>query len=271
MNERTSESAHEMSTSLTAPSRFSSEEVDRFRREGFVIVRNLAGSDLCERMKATALRDLAGPVEPVEYESDTHYPGAPASRDAPGGRAVRRLMQAAGRDSIFRNWALSDVLAGRLTQLLGPAVAMSQAHHNCVMTKSPAFSSVTGWHQDIRYWSFARPDLASAWLALGPERGDNGCLLLVPGSHLLELRRDQYDEAFFFRTDTEENQKILSRQVAAELDAGDVLFFHARLLHAAGKNHTGLSKLAVVFTYHASDNRPLPGTRSASLPDIPLE
>jgi len=250
---------------------FSSSEIEQFQRDGFVVIRGLAAPSLCERMKSLTERHLAIPVEPVEYEADTHYTGAPPSREAPGGRAVRRLLQSFARDPLFRDWAMSELLAGRLRQLLGPRIDLSQAHHNCVMTKDPAFSSATDWHQDIRYWSFQRPDLVSAWLALGPERIDNGCLLLVPGSHRLELRRDQYDEALVFRTDLDENRAILARQVPAALDTGDVLFFHARLLHAAGSNRTRLTKFAVVFTFHASDNPPLPGTRSASLPDISLE
>jgi phytanoyl-CoA hydroxylase len=139
------------------------------------------------------------------------------------------------------------------------------------MTKNPAFSSATGWHQDIRYWSFEKPELVSAWLALGSEHEENGCLWLVPGSHILGLRRDQYDENLFFRTDIEENRRVLQHKIAAELDEGDVLFFHCRVLHAAGRNLTDLTKFAAVFTYHAIDNHPLAGTRSAALPEIFLD
>jgi phytanoyl-CoA hydroxylase len=69
----------------------------------------------------------------------------------------------------------------------------------------------------------------------------------------------------------EVNRELLARQVAVELDPGDVLFFHCRLFHAAGQNHTSETKFSVVYTYHAADNGPIPGTRSAALPDIPLE
>jgi phytanoyl-CoA hydroxylase len=136
------------------------------------------------------------------------------------------------------------------------------------MTKNPAFSSATSWHQDIRYWSFEKPELISAWLALGQEHEENGCLQLVPGSHRLEFRCEQFDDALFLREDLEENRRILQGRVLAELDAGDVLFFHSRLLHAAGRNRTGLTKFAAVFTYHSAGNRPLSGTRSASVPSI---
>ena len=247
---------------------FTPTEVEYFERNGFVIVRSLAARERCERMKAVAQRHLAAEVGPLEYEAQVKYPGAPASLEAPGGRTVRRLLQAYARDSLFREWATSPEMSARLRQLLGPDVELSQAHHNCVMTKNLAFSSATGWHQDIRYWSFQKPELVSVWLALGPEHEENGCLWLVPGSHRMEFRGEQYDDDRFFHADIAGNRNILQSRVAAELDEGDVLFFHCRMLHSAGQNRTALTKFAAVFTYHATDNHPLPGTRSASLPDI---
>jgi len=56
----------------------------------------------------------------------------------------------------------------------GERVLMSRAHHNCLMTKHPLYGSLTGWHRDIRFWSFEREDLVSVWLALGDETVDNG-------------------------------------------------------------------------------------------------
>lgn len=250
---------------------FSPEELTRFRNDGFAIVRGMASRDLCASMKALAREHLAAAIPPLEYEAQVKYPGSPDSLDAPGGRTVRRLLQACSRDPALRAWATAPALAGRLRQLLGPDVALSQAHHNCIMTKDPAYSSLTGWHQDIRYWAFERPDLVSAWLALGAEREENGCLLVVPGSHRLQLPRHCYDEALFLRADLDETKPLLAGQTRVELDAGDLLFFHARLLHAAGRNRTRETKLSLVFTYHAVDNQPLAGTRSASLPSIRLD
>ena len=249
---------------------FSVAEVEHFKTHGFVIARGLVSKASCEAMKALALRHLGAEKKPLEYEAQVRYPGAPASLNAPGGRTVRRLLQICARDALYRKWATSPELASRLHQLIGPRLELSQAHHNCIMTKNPAFSSATGWHQDIRYWSFQKPELVSTWLALGPEHEENGCLWLVPGSHRMEFRREQYDDDRFFRADIDENREILQAKVAAELDEGDVLFFHCRLLHAAGSNRIGLTKFAAVFTYHDAKNRPLPGTRSASLPEIPL-
>ncbi len=249
---------------------FTPEQVAQFSRDGYQIVRGLVPADGCARLRACAERDLALAVPPVEYEADTQYPGAPQSLEAPGGRTVRRLLQAYVRDAGFREWATALPIAARLKQLLGPQIALSQAHHNCVMTKDPAYSSLTSWHRDIRYWSFERPELVSVWLALGEERRDNGCLLLLPGSHMMDFDAARLDAAQFLRTDAAENAALLTTQVYAELNPGDVLFFHCRLFHAAGHNRAAQTKFSAVFTYHSTDNPPLPGTRSAAAPEISL-
>jgi phytanoyl-CoA hydroxylase len=264
-----------MSDSVMSESRhinpsFTPEQVAQFSRDGYQIVRGLIPAEACAQMRASAERDLAVAVPPVEYEADTHYPGAPQSLEAPGGRTVRRLLQAYARDAGFRDWATAAPIVTRLKQLLGPQIALSQAHHNCVMTKDPAYSSLTSWHRDIRYWSFERPELVSVWLALGEERQDNGCLLLLPGTHRMNFDASRLDEAQFLRTDLAENAALLQTQVCAELNPGDVLFFHCRLFHAAGSNRAMQTKFSAVFTYHTTDNPPLPGTRSSTVPEIPL-
>lgn len=249
---------------------FSQDDVALFARDGYRIVRGLLPSAARMQMRAVADRDLAAVTPPVEYEADTRYPGAPESRDAPGGRTVRRLLQAYARDAVFREWATAAPVAGRLRQLLGPRIALAQAHHNCVMTKDPAYSSLTSWHRDIRYWSYTRPELVSAWFALGEERIDNGCLLLLPGSQAMDFDASRLDAAQFLRTDLAENAALLRTQVAAELEPGDVLFFHCRLFHAAGHNRGTQTKFSAVFTYRALDNAPLPGSRSAGQSDVVL-
>ena len=209
-------------------------------------------------------------VAPVEYEADLHCPGAPASRDAPGGATVRRLLQAYARDPAFRDWATGPEITPLLRQILGPRVMLSPTHHNCVMAKQPRYSSETRWHRDIRYWSFERPDLVSVWLALGREFPENGCLSFLPGSHSMEVAGDRLDDALFLRAGNPLNQKLIAAHVTPLPGPGDAVFFHSRTLHAAGSNNTAEAKLSLVFSYHAADNQPLSGTCSASQPPVPV-
>jgi phytanoyl-CoA hydroxylase len=103
---------------------FTSAELSQFARDGFVIARRLASRESCENMRAVAQRHLTGAIQPVEYEADVRYPGAPASRDAPGGRTVRRLLQAFARDAAYRDYATASPVATRLRQLLGERIEL---------------------------------------------------------------------------------------------------------------------------------------------------
>jgi phytanoyl-CoA hydroxylase len=243
----------------------------QFARDGFVIVRGLCPSqqvaDICEVAQAH-LHPLVGPAE---FEAEVGYPGAPATRNAPGGDTPRRLLHAYARHRVFRDWATGAPVKAHLSALFGSNhIELSQAHHNCVMTKHPGYSSVTLWHQDIRYWSFDRPELISVWLALGSETQQNGALKVIPGSHNMDIDRGRLDRDLFLRPELAANARLIDTAINLELEPGDVVFFSCRTFHAAGKNLTGGVKLSFVTTYHTQDNRPIPNTRSAQYPSVLL-
>lgn len=246
-------------------------DLQKFSEEGFIIERGLANKELCEQLSEIVDNSLDLSLAPLEYEADVHYPGAPENRNQQGGLTPRRLLHAYTRHPLFQEWAGSPEVLCRLKQLMGTEnVLMSQNHHNCVMTKHPGYSSMTSWHEDVRYWSFDRPELISVWLALGDEYPDNGGMLLIPGTHRENFDRGRLDAALFLRTDLEENESLINSAIRAELKAGDVLFFHCKTYHAAGKNVTDKIKRSVVFTYRSEENMPIPDTRSANYPDVPL-
>jgi phytanoyl-CoA hydroxylase len=246
----------------------SQHQLEQFQHDGFLILRQRVTPSVCAAMREVVTQQLQEAAEPVEYEAEVGYRGAPASLNAPGGRTIRRLRGAWGRHICFRDWAADADLIATLQQLLKQPVVLNLAHHNCVMTKHPQWSSATGWHRDIRYWSFARADLITVWLALGDENADNGALQVLPGSHRWQLAPEQFDERDFLRTDLPQNQPLLAQGVTLALDAGDVLLFHSSLLHAAGNNRSGARKLSLVFAWRGADNAPLPGTRSAAAGEI---
>lgn len=249
----------------TACDLFTSHEIEAFRKNGFLVCRNLVSRQMLDIMRQVTQWGLERTVPPIEYEADLKYPGAPGSLDDEGGSTIRRLKQAHSRHIVFSDFVTSKTILGRLQQLLGGRVVMPLAHHNCIMTKQPRYSSDTNWHQDIRYWSFQSPDLINVWLALGNENERNGCLHVLPGTHTSTPERNRLDEALFLRPDLAENRPMIETRIPVILEAGDVLFFHCRTFHAATKNYTDESKYSVVFTFRSIENLPIPGTRSDGL------
>jgi phytanoyl-CoA hydroxylase len=245
-------------------------QITELREQGFVVVPRFIAADRLTDLNRVARTLLAARAAPLEFEADLRYPGAPASRSAAGGETVRRLLDAYDRDPLIAGSATTEGLRDWMEAYFGGRSLMSRAHHNCLMTKHPLHGSLTGWHRDIRYWSFPREDLVSVWLALGAEEIENGALWFVPGSHRMEFQADRFDAAKFFRADRADNAAIIRGMRSPRLRAGDAVFFHCNTLHSAGKNQSDAVKFSLVFTYHAAANAPTPGSRSASMPEVPL-
>lgn len=250
----------------------SSDELQRlFKRDGFVIISNFVKPDRLAIVRGLAAAQLRDNVGPIELEADLKYAGAPASQADIGGRTARRLLHAYDRGPEFQALSTNIDVSSWLATYFGSPPVLSLVHHNCIMTKHPNFGTATGWHQDIRYWSFSNSNLVSVWLAMGYETAGNGGLWFIPGSHTAIFKLHQFDDQLFFRDDIQENQRWLTRAQCPMLAPGDAVFFHCRTLHSAQRNNSDTVKLSLVHTYHSHDCHPISDTRSASLPEVLLE
>jgi phytanoyl-CoA hydroxylase len=245
-------------------------QIEQLRDQGFVVVPGFAPEQQLARLNDAAKAQLAARDGPIEFEADLRYPGAPRSRADAGGETVRRLLDAYARDLEFAACATTPRLREWMQAYFGEAALMSRAHHNCLMTKHPRYGSMTGWHRDMRFWSFEREDLVSVWLALGEETIDNGALWFVPRSHTALFDADRFDDAKFFRIDRADNARLVRTAESPRLAAGDAVFFHCNTLHSAGRNLSDAVKLSLVYTYHGRSNAPQAGTRSDSKPEVEL-
>ena len=56
-------------------------ELASFKRDGFVVIKKLASTQICDEMCAIAQSHLGQHLAPIEYEVDVQYPGAPKTVD----------------------------------------------------------------------------------------------------------------------------------------------------------------------------------------------
>ena len=249
----------------------SNSETQFFKENGYLIKREAVDSETIESLKSVVSNHLLARVKPFELEQEVNYPGSPVSVSETGGDTIRRLKMAYDRDKAFAQWIKHPKIITALKILLqSDHISFVQSHHNCIMTKQPQYSSETHWHKDIRYWNFENNDLINTWLPLGKESKENGCLQVIPKSHLWNTSRELLDERLFLRKDLIENQKWLATAIDVELQQGDLLIFHAAIFHAAGRNTTEQSKNAVVSTYHSEHNSAKKNTNSTAFPEIQL-
>lgn len=108
---------------------------------------------------------------------------------------------------------------------------------NLVFISKPAGAPPSPLHQHA---AMPRPEVVrdvSIWMPLDDCEGENGCLLLVPGSHARIVPHDRYGRL----------AGPLPAPERLPLRAGDAVFLHESLVHGAEANATATPRAAVLL------------------------
>ncbi len=125
----------------------------------------------------------------------------------------------------------------------------------------PADSPPLFWHQDARFWDDPvsyTPQIIQCFLMiyLVDTSPENGCLRLIPGSHLKrhplhDALPDAHGEALGRMEDpTHLAYQRAEGEVDVGVKAGDVVMGSARLLHAAHGNHSRQRRTNITLWYY---------------------
>lgn len=121
-----------------------------------------------------------------------------------------------------------------------------------VLMKPPFHGSPVSWHQDSGYWrSIAPPALVSCWTALDDATVENGCVMMIPGSHKLGvIPHERLENGFLHAQGID-----LGTAVPVVLPAGGVGFHHSCTVHGSGPNKTPNRRRGLVLSYMRADSQ----------------
>jgi phytanoyl-CoA hydroxylase len=118
------------------------------------------------------------------------------------------------------------------------------------LIKPPRIGEDKPWHQDASYFRVTDPSLiAGVWIALDPALHANGCMEVIPGSHL-GGPVPHVHENDFNRCRIAAGHVDPARAVAIEMQPGDALVFQSLLHHFTARNDSDLRRRAIQFHYH---------------------
>jgi len=131
--------------------------------------------------------------------------------------------------------------------------------HTMLINKPPdpgTLSSRHPLHQDLHYFPFRPADrIVCSWTAMQTVNRENGCLVVIPGTHKGELLEHGYpdweggvNKAYHGITSLGADM----RRVHLEMEAGDTVFFHPILIHGSGANRTGGFRKSISAHYGSS-------------------
>ncbi|GLV60998.1 hypothetical protein KDH_78160 [Dictyobacter sp. S3.2.2.5] len=222
----------------------------KFREQGFLIVRGLVPLEDVQEMNAHMDRILSG---------EEHFPGVtPPPADWDPDKKISYYLRVHMLHRVLpihERFLLHPRILDVLEVLIGPDVLALQS---MLFFKQPGQQG-QGYHQDSYYIPTFPDTLCGAWLALDRADEENGCLWMTVGSQHEPVypdsdgqsengQRDLSDiEPIYNASHTDENangltrvaRKYPGREVKAEVNPGDVVFFGGHILH---RSHTNYSK-----------------------------
>jgi phytanoyl-CoA hydroxylase len=228
----------------------SSEEIERYRRDGYLVV-----DEVLSAGQVTALRRVAD--EWVEASRTVEANGdlfdlEPGHR--PDRPQVRRIKNPASSsqeyDAVMRDPALLDIVA----QLIGPDIRYQGTKMNM---KSAGVGSPVEWHQDWAFYPHTNDDILAVGVVIDDMNLDNGCLLVVPGTHRGPVLDHHASGRFVGSVDPTAIDP--ASWAPLEASAGAVTIHHVRLLHGSAPNRSGNPRRLFLIEYVAGDAWPLLG------------
>lgn len=220
----------------------SQEQIEAYRRDGFVVHRGFLNTEEVDELKAAVLsavesmgkKKVAGGGAEME-EGESYYD-----------KVFTQRLNLWRINKTVKHTMLNPELGRMLCALEG--VDGFRVWHDQALIKEP-FGNPTAWHLDNPYWSFYSRHAISIWIALEPATLENGCMWFIPGTHKLA----RYDNA-----NIGENMADLFKvypemaqtdPVAVAMQPGDCSFHNGLTAHGAGANMTRSRRIAMTCAY----------------------
>ena len=134
--------------------------------------------------------------------------------------------------------------------------------------KEPHDPGYVSWHQDSTYWGLEPPDVVTAWLGLTDSTDENGCVRVVPGSHLQGqvTHHDTFGEDNLLSRGQEVMVEVdESEGVDLRLAAGEASLHHVLVVHGSRPNASSDRRIGVAFRYLPTHVRQTVGVRESAM------
>lgn len=162
------------------------------------------------------------------------------------------------RDPRLLEFLLADEVLDLVEPILGPDIVLWSSHF---ISKEPFHGRETPWHEDSAYWrgrfdSYDR--IVTVWLALDKSSRANGCMRVIPGSHVngfsdyvsVDTHSHTFGQAI---ADVDETQAV-----DFELEPNQCSLHDPRLIHGAKANTSPNRRCGYTMRFIASSVKVIP-------------
>jgi phytanoyl-CoA hydroxylase len=217
--------------------------VEQFRREGYLAIGPVLSAEELAELRAAYDRIFHGSEKPSSYRNLGQREGETISEGA-----VLQIIDMHRCDDAFRRLLYKPALLDWAAGLMGtPNVRL---YHDQGLYKPALHGDIVPWHQDNGYWKLEPPGAASCWIALDDATLENGCMWVLPESHLAGEVPHQRAGEYVAQLAAEADE---SKAVPVPLPAGSAMFHHCRTLHRTLPNRSPHQRRAWVIHFMPAD------------------
>ncbi len=232
------------------------DQADFYAEHGYLIVEGLLNRAELAELAADLVRLARGGYDAAGIK--------PVPADISDSEALERILcihMPHFVSPVIRRFTTHPGLAQVLGRIVGAHLRPGHWNGGVKCMQSMFFAKPPGkpgqaWHQDECFIPTRDRSLCAAWIAIDDATLENGCLRVIPGSHLAgalypsreHSRVDEFDPAPESHGFDERNE------IAVEMRAGSVLFFNGYLLHRSRKNTSDRYRRALVNHYMSTQS-----------------
>jgi ectoine hydroxylase-related dioxygenase (phytanoyl-CoA dioxygenase family) len=231
---------------------FSADNLAHFEEHGYVVAPDLYDRATAQALKAHATELCLDPDLPAGHlKVNALVASGEVARE--GAAALHSLYRPQVVSETYADVCRDPALTDRLAGILGPDVV---TFNGLVIFKAAAIGLPFPYHQDM--WYFRRGNdikrSCAIWMALDDADEENGCLWVVPGSHLLPIQEHVLPDSDHLQQEFREVPAAAEmHEIPVPLKAGSCLFFDGGLLHRSSHNHSDRDRACYVIHNTSAD------------------
>ena len=226
------------------------EQIAFYHENGYIVVENVISDD-----ELTALQRVTDEFVARSRAFSQHNEMFDLEKNhSPERPRLRRIKNPNQHHEVYDQTLRHKGILDIVEQLIGPGVRFNNAKLNM---KEPDHGSAVEWHQDWAFYPHTNDDILAVGVAIDDMTEENGCMLMVPGSHTGELHSHHENGVFVGAVS---DPDFAPRNLAkCQVKAGGISIHHARTLHASTPNHSTNPRRLLLQEYCSLDSWPLLG------------
>lgn len=220
---------------------FNDEQITQYQARGFIKGPRVLDDAAVEELRAEIDRVIRDKNQPGPQPVVLRNIGRP-------GTTIWQILDIWMASPAFKRLLFHPAVVTGAAQLTGAREL--RLWHDQIQYKIAGTGGVNMWHQDWPYWGVLNaPHQVTAWIALDDVDVENGCMSMVPGSHVWG-RNDAFLQSLtgYDALPTKFQEHRVER-VYAPVGKGEVHFHHAMTWHGSHANQSNRPRRAIALHY----------------------